>query len=311
MLKLLKFAFVAFALLTGSAQAQMGSFFPGPGTVHSVGGSACSPTVCPGDVAGWSGAYAFYSFRCYTFAYSGNVILIQNVGTPATQSLLTCSGGVVSVTGTALATTCASPCEINTWYNQSGGSGPDLTQASGAPRARVTLASFVGEPSAYFDFNTLTGNIMSAAAPAALPQPLTVAIALNWAVFQTSAAVLSNNGFAFVSIGTIGGGNHFVQSGGSRDDFSSGAEPVLESNVVVHDGASTTMKINGAAPTTGSNNPGTNGIANTGNLAIGSTDSGAAFFSGNVYEVLIISGAKSSGDQTLIVANQRAIGTGW
>lgn len=299
------------ALLWGQAHAQSPTLpgFP-PGTFQNRaaldGGSAssaCSPNVCPGDISGWGTAYAAYSLRCFTFAYAGNVARIRNVGTPATQTLLSCSGGVVSASVNALATTCATSCELYIWYDQSG-NGRTLDTVAGGAFPTFVASSFAGQYSATFAAGNLISGAVNATAQA---QPITVAAAVQ---FTGTGTIFADGSTGFYGLYSLFGNNRAQKAGGSRIDYT-GTDSTLESIISVINGGSSSMKINGGSITS-SGSPGTNGIANTNKLTIGAgSDVGGDLLTGNVYEVIVVAGAVGSTDQASMVTNQRTIGTGW
>ena len=110
----------------------------------SAGGSG-GAYVGPLDVV--SAPRAFYSFRCGSNAYAGNVADIWDATTGSTtETLLTCSkGGVLNQTVNSLATTCAVSCSVKTIYDQSG-NGFDMTQSVNADRLVVTVNCTNGHP---------------------------------------------------------------------------------------------------------------------------------------------------------------------
>ena len=83
--------------------------------------AGCTVT-CPGDL-GYGTPRAFYGFRCYTYAYSGDVADIWDAATGSTtETLITCSNGsLVATSPTAIATTCAAGCVVKKLYDQSAG----------------------------------------------------------------------------------------------------------------------------------------------------------------------------------------------
>ena len=86
---------------------------------------------------------------------------------------------------------------------------------------------------------------------------------------------------------------------------------MYQSIVSVAQAATSSICINGAAPVTAPNNPGSNGIGTTNKLTMGAFDSGAAAYAGYIYEIIVKAGAVSAANQTALSTNQHAIGTGW
>jgi hypothetical protein len=211
----------------------------------------------------------------------------------------------VSASVNSLATTCSTSCELYIWYDQSGNS-RDLTTVAGGGFPTFVVSSFAGQYSATF----ASGNLISSTANAtAQAQPITLAFAVQ---FTGTGAVFSDGtaSFGFQPLASVFANDRAQQTGGSRIDYT-GVDNTPESIVSVINGASSSMKINGGSITS-SGTPGSNGIANTNKLTIGSgTDAGGALLNANVYEIIVMSGAKNSTEQGAIVTNQRTIGTGW
>lgn len=147
-------AVLALWLALAPAFAQMNSFFPGPGTIHTTGGAAFQG---PGDIV--SGSSAYWGLICYNTAYTGKVADLVDAATGnTTGTRLQCAaGGTISalvsgsactfVTGNAcssIAITCATACSILTFYDQSGSANCgstvacDMTQATLADQATFT-----------------------------------------------------------------------------------------------------------------------------------------------------------------------------
>lgn len=120
----------------------------------------CSPAACPGDltlssISAWKAWYS--TGRCFTFAYSGNVVDFADALTGTTTGTrIACSGGVASVvvsssactfiTGGAcspLATTCpsANSCEVATIYDQTGGAAGNITDTHASSNRPLVLTN--------------------------------------------------------------------------------------------------------------------------------------------------------------------------
>jgi hypothetical protein len=110
--------------------------------LFSASSTASTSTLAyagPEDINGQP--YAFWSTRCGSGSYTGNVANIWDAATGnTTETLLTCSaGGVVNQTINPLSVTCSSGCNVKTLYDQSGsnscgGSPCDVTQSTNANR---------------------------------------------------------------------------------------------------------------------------------------------------------------------------------
>lgn len=95
----------------------------------------------PGDVV--ASASAWWGLRCYNAAYSGNVARIKSPSDALTTTI-TCTGnGVLSSTGTAIATTCATSCTVDILYDQSG-NGKNLINTTEATRPIYLLTCSPG-----------------------------------------------------------------------------------------------------------------------------------------------------------------------
>lgn len=150
MRKLLTVWIVLAAIVGVSAplSAQLGMTGVGGGGFGPGGGGGFTG---PLDVN--SGAGAYYSLRCPTSAYTGNLVEVWDTATGSTtQTILGCnSGGTVVVkSGSALATTCGSGCRVKTWFDVSGsnacvgGVACDVTQATNANRPTFQTSGCTG-----------------------------------------------------------------------------------------------------------------------------------------------------------------------
>src|SRR6185312_8922435 len=110
----------------------------------------------PLDVIG--SAKLIVSVRCASTSYTGNVMDVWDSATGSTtETLITCSsGGVLNTSSpSALATTCASGCNVKTWYDQSG-----QTNCSGSTACNFTQATNANRP-ALLNFATPASWIVS------------------------------------------------------------------------------------------------------------------------------------------------------
>jgi hypothetical protein len=282
------FALLAVLVLTAflwcGAQAQVPLTHAGKGAPG--GAAACSPT-CPGDVV--PGAdIAWMVARCYKASYVGSHLDIVDAATGnTTGTRLQCaSGGVISalvsgsactfVTGnacSALATTCASACNIVTMYDESGAnlcsSAPcNATEATNASRAAYTASAVGGKACATFNG---TSSNYTAASFAGLAQPFSFsqyfsAGAANQTMFADGNNVYYGTNSNFLT----------MQSGSSVGSGNSVAANAYTPAQSIFNGATSVSYYNGTATT--SLNPGTDAIAAT-TLNFGSNSFGtfAAF----------------------------------
>jgi hypothetical protein len=150
----------------------------------------------PVDVNGT--AFIFWSTRCGSTSYTGNVVDIWDTATGiTTETLVTCSaGGVLNTSSpTALATTCAVSCSAKTIYDQSGGN-----KCTGAVPCNLVLGTGSTLPTVNTSFqngkigitfvNTNTNCMMSPALASTQAQPFTVSF-----TGKTTSSAASDNTF--------------------------------------------------------------------------------------------------------------------
>lgn len=257
--------------------------------------------VGPGDVTGWGTAYAFYSMRCWKSSFTGNVAHVRNVGTPATATLLTCSsGGTVNETINALSTTCATACEVDIWYDQSGNSRHMNTNAVTFQLPTLTLnAIATTKPAVTFTPSSL---ISLGAVNTALAQPITVATIANW---TAGAGQIYNDGTFSFAFGGQGSGVRRQQAG-SNIDYSGATDNTWQSVQSIWNGGSSSMRIQNSSSSGGSS--GTNGIDAANTAAIGAIGFGAAYLTGSIYEIAVVGAAVSGTDQTSYYTNAQSAG---
>ena len=306
---------VAFFLITlwcapAFAQAPTLPGFP-PGVFQSRAAiDASSVYVGPGDINGT--AFAFWSTRCITNAYSGNVMDVTDSATGNTLGTrLQCSSGVVSalvsgsactfVTGNAcstLATTCATACNVRTLYDQSGQTNCttacDATQATNASRATLTQ-------------NCQNGKICLTHAAQIF---LTPALSANSAQPLTGTLVADRTGATASFKAAMGGSNANIQFGFANaintawltTDAATTNLTATASDNAVHaiqtllNGASSQLAIDGST-TTGA--AGANGMATGGGNLMGVGGCPCNAFTGQWFEGGWWSGDKSANYATL------------
>lgn len=200
-----------FSVVPVSAQVPM----TGAGKAGALG----SAYAGPGDIVAFS---EWFGLRCYSAAYSGNVVDVTDSATGnTTGTRLTCSGGVVSalvsanactfVTGnvcSALATTCAIACNVVNIYDQTRTVIP-LTQATNSARATYTrnclnttlpCLTFLGSSSQFYTSSVLyTGSqpfsfsaVVDRTATGSYTSPLIYATAIGF-LWNTSANSLETH----------------------------------------------------------------------------------------------------------------------
>jgi hypothetical protein len=163
-------AVAAFAVC-GPASAQ-GGMGPGPGTVHSTGGSYTGP----GDIK--SGAIFWIGLRAYSAAYAashGNVVQLCNSSGAGCTIVTANTNGSITLPG---ATACGgSACDhIKTLYDQSG-NGNDEVQTTAANMPALSTANLGGLPTAVFA--STNSSCLTGGTTATLSTPLTYSFVMD------------------------------------------------------------------------------------------------------------------------------------
>jgi hypothetical protein len=274
---------------------------------YNVKIAAAAGFTGPIDINGT--AYALWSTRCGATAYTGNVVDVWDSATGSTtQTTITCSSGGTLNTGspTALATTCASGCRVKTIYDQSGsnkcgGGACDLTQATNANRPTLNTSLLNSKIGMVFTGSSsiCLGRGADAAAQA---QPITVSEVFN-ATDTSKGDIFSDSTSNFQIYVHEGGANQANIYAGGTPIAATANDSTTHAAQVFASGASSAMYVDGSN-TTGS--PGTNGIASTITIAIGSVPAagnclagGAQFFTGNIFEVGIWAADKTANNATM------------
>jgi hypothetical protein len=257
----------------------------------------------PGDIV--SGALAWHGLRCYSTSYTGNIADIWDAATGSTtETVLGCNAGgtIVVKSGSALATTCASGCNVKTLYDQSGGnncSGAcDITEATNSSRPTFTQNCIGSLPCLTFAAASLNA-LKSANSLSSQSQPYTISGVLErTASFTTQMSVYGdascNQIFFTSTANTVG---MFAQSSVVSATATDSAN---HAGQFVFNGASSSIDVDGT--TTSSLNPGTSAIGGA-QLWMGA---GCGGTTGNIYEAGLWSGAFSSGQQTSMNTNQHS-----
>jgi len=294
-----KIAATALLLLVSSANAQMNSFFPGPGTVHSTGGGG--GYTGPGDVV--TNALVWYGLRCYNTAYTGNVADIWDSSTGSTtETLLTCSaGGTINETIHSLATTCASGCRVKTLYDQAGtacSSGTvacDITQATNASRPTFTQNCIGSLPCMTFAASQQLQGTVPGLPSTALPATI------SSATRQTSSLA----GAYFCLTGGTGLEGYYTTAPAVRvyngtNQTVSTVNNTWYANQSVVNGVSSVIYLNGSSNSIG--DPG--GTAILAQTIIGNDNFGQ-LMTGNIVEVGLWASAFNGTQQSNMNSNQR------
>jgi hypothetical protein len=261
----------------------------------------------PGEETGWDTAYGYWGLRAYNASKIGaNCIDVCANQVGAAVSLTTV---VIGANGYADLTPIGfSPIYVNRIYDQGTG-GQDIFFNNGSPgRVELTPSMVGGKPAMLF-----SGGIWgsSTGVATALSQPLTIATVVRQNTFVQDGEIITDGSFAFQPL-IFQNGNIGQYFGVFVHGHTNGVAVNAFGSFISHaNNASSTLCINGAAPTTVSGGVGTNGIGTTNKLTIGGTDSGGALFNGYIYEILVKSGVRSAAEQTAMSVNQHTIGSGW
>lgn len=311
-------AALAWLALTIGAVAQVGQA-PSPGQLKPA---AAASYTGPLDVAGYTSAYAYWGLRCASTSYTGNVADIWDSATGSTtETLLTCSsGGVLNETINSLATTCAVSCKVKILYNQAGtGSGRDMNWPSLA-QAPILIRSGVGlgaVPSMFFDPAGAAGYAISTSNATTQAQAITISAVARGNTFAFASDIFSDGNFGFQL--QYNAANSLLMYNGTSQSFaSSTADGSWSSIQAVYNAGSSSMNASNSSinssctPTAAGGSVGTAGIANTNKLTLAAgSDTGAISMNGYIFEVIVIAGSVSAGNQATQCANQRAYGGGF
>jgi hypothetical protein len=269
------------------------------------GGGGAPAYTGPLDINGT--AYAFWSTRCGSGTYSGNVAEIHNASTDATYTTVTCdgAGNLVTSSPTALATTCSGGCNVKVIYDQSASnkcSGAcDVVQATVANRPTVTTSCQNSKMCFVFTAYGTTC-MLSANASASQAQPWSFSAVLkgignfNYLYFWSYGS-----GLAIYNVGSLLGLNFGTGVAGvTGTTFGS-----LLANQLLASGSSSTWYVNGSDSASNPFNPGTGGPTSGSPMALGNavSCSGAAW-GGQWFETGIWNGDKTANKATMNT-NQR------
>ncbi len=216
--------------------------------------SSAAPITPPGDVVG--SALAFWSLRCYQATYTGNVARIKSPSDALTTTI-TCSSGVLSSTGTGLATTCAVSCTIDIWYDQSGNSNCgavpcDLSQPTEANRPTLVTGcqnslnclNVVGSS------QTLCSNVGTGGAGITQSQPFTQSLVTRrTAITGTGGVVLISDPVLFETIVYFDVAADIVNMYATSVVSAAALDSTYNSLQAIFDSTSSSLYVNGSATT--------------------------------------------------------------
>lgn len=288
-------------------------------TLMGCGGGAPAVVAAytgPGDVAGYSGAYAYWGLRAYNATQAAAQVPIIDIVDQAGSNALTVNAKTDGTMDLAAVTAWVSAHSVtkilvNKLYDQSGNGRHLVVPALPATAPELKLSMVGGLPALFFDqVNIASQWLMSATNASALVQPITTSIIARFNTFANGAETFTDGAFGFQPLVTTFTNTVSHQAGGSRRDYTGMVENSFQSFQSVINGASSSMSINGTIASNG--DPGSNGISSANKLVLGSgAESGAAFMNGYIFEIAVIHSAVSTTNQALMTANQRAIGSGF
>lgn len=277
--------------------------FSGPLDVIS-GGAAATVVGCYGFTACSAAIAAAATQPLWQYGSNSDHrcdVLVTASGAPATVTS-NCSTGAED--GTDLATWCAGAgagCFVRTLYKQSG-SGSDFTETVGglAPTAGLTSGPSGANVAAIFSGGQDLGN-----GSITISQPFTIAaVAYHTGGTAVGPFIISAVGVSYTGTGANNTANTCYQyAGGGASTVVTCSDDVWHSAISVFDGASSTMKIDGASPTA---------TPDTGTSALSPGDyiggfTGGGSLTGRIAFMILFSSGLSTGDQTALNSNFHTI----
>lgn len=283
------------------------------GSIQST--PAATTFVGPADVSGWSsGIYAFYSLRAMNASLASTataLVDLQRSSDSATMTLFATTNGYPDIsTGSSYNIFTSSGTTAITaikFYDQSGNSRHLGTGGGGGFPLFTNAAINSSLPSLTFTSTTVSGGLIliASAANSPLAQPITVAGIVR---FSGLGEVFTDGSFSFQPMVSLSSVSVSMQAGGGRVDYTS-VNGTFQSIISTVNGSSSQMSINGTLTSGG--DPGANSISSANQITMGAgTSGGAAYLSGDVYELFVLAGARSSTQQAALTSNQRGIGSG-
>jgi hypothetical protein len=263
----------------------------------------------PGDVAGWSSAYGYWGLRAYTAAgIGGSLVDIVDSGGANGLTIHSAANGFIDTAALTTWIGAHGTAFVNKIYDQI--NSQHLISA-GATRPPLVLSMVGGLPAMFSDGGASPMYLTTSVAAAAQAQPLTVASIQRANTFVAGSIPFSDGTFNFDPL-LVGGIASIAQNFGVfTNGYTGVADNTFGSLISVANNASSSMSVNGTITAVGGG-VGTNGIAGTNKITMASgTDAGTTYFLGYIFEIIVQAGAVSPTNQSLLTANQRAIGTGF
>lgn len=294
------------------------TFSAGPLNVTQITTAAAVASYTgPGDVAGYSGAYAYWGLRGYNAAYATGSnpcvdIVDQANANQTTINILSTGAFDVATFNAWVATHSVTKARIKKLYDQSGnarhldwfsfGQSPELIASGGG----------LSIPSIKFDAYGDTTYFVSTSLATTQAQPVTVSAAARFNAFSIASCLFCDGTVNFRPFVQSSAGALQSYYGTADQTFTNTSDDQWTAITSVANGASSTFRTENASfnpgVVTAGATPGASGIANTNNMILGRSD-GSQAFNGYILECLIKAGAVSSANQALLATNQRAYGS--
>jgi Concanavalin A-like lectin/glucanases superfamily len=257
---------------------------------HAGLGAPSSGYQGPGDVV--SGALAWWGVRCYNTAYAGNVMDITDTSTGnTTGTRLQCSsGGTVSalvsgsactfVTGNAcstLATTCATSCNVEKLYDQSGNTNCssaacDLSQATNATRPTLNTNCVNGKICLVWSASTT--QYLSNASQYTTTQPFSVSAYVQRTQNNTTQQIFFSCSGGASQAGFSPSTNSIYMFSGSAQPTATASDGSFHALQLVFNNASSTFYVDGSS--TSASLTSSTGCANVNSIFLGVASGGVS-----------------------------------
>lgn len=210
----------------------------------------------PGDVV--SGAYGWWGLRAYSSAQCTGLVKSINVrraSDNATMDIVILSNGNLD-TATLSTFLTSTTGFITTWYEQSGGGGPDLTQAVSGSQPQIILTGGFGSlPTLVGNGTALLGGVITSQA-----QPYTVSfVAQRTSAFTTIGNIGGNSLGTTFLFGASNSANTWRMSSGTMATFTA-SDSVGHTFQLTFNGTSSSACVDGT-PTTVSAGTNATGVA--------------------------------------------------
>jgi hypothetical protein len=295
----------ALVLLTGSAQAQMNSFFPGPGTAHSAGAAftGIGDTVTTGWFAAWG-------TRAFSAATRGNKLInacdsTGGVDVSCADMLSDATTGDIVPKAIGGITCPNVNCTIKIYYdisgqtNCTGAVACDMTRATVASRAKLTANALGGASTKSCGVSTGAATYATPALAAVVVPPHSVTATAKYSSTTGGQLILGSAGGTNNGYGAFGG--FFALFDPSTVNASVAFDTTAHTLQYVANGASSFVTVDTTTSTT--QNSGSTNIGTTGLMLF--TDQFSQFMSGVVCEAGLNTNAFSGTNVSNLNTNQQ------